>query len=194
METQKSEVGSVVEFLGLLGSFPFEMSGPLSHIALHWSKIDRRSQITLDRLTEDQITHKNLERLIGELSYARTSFFGRFGRSLLKPLQGKLNDKPIDGESTDRENDILEWRGKSIGGPIPRIVYIKRLGRDVIIYAGSETSDRVMAARVLIPEPLESRKVSDELRSEISNPLLGDSTRGKHIFTRSKCSPLSPPF
>ena len=171
MKTQKSEVDRVVKFLGLLGSFPGIDTDFLLHISLPQDKIVRWSQITLDHMTEGRITHKNLERLVGKLSYTQTSVFGRFGRTLLKPLIDKANARPFVEKFSERELDILSWWVESIRASTPRIIELKPQRPEVIIYTDAATSTRVVAACVLHPENFPQHQVFSELRAEVSNPL-----------------------
>ena len=153
MKTQKSEVGKLIKFIGLLGSFPCEENKFLLHISQPQDKIVRWSQITLDHLTDGRITHKHLESLIGKLAYTQTSVFGRFGRTLLKPLQDKVNDRPNVEKFSEREIDILGWRVESIRASAPRIIEIKPQKPEFIICTDASTSTRVVATCVVAPPP-----------------------------------------
>ena len=73
MKKTKSEVRNQIKFLGLLGSFPDPDYDMRLRITLPQDKIVRWSQIALDHATSGRISHKELEKLIGKLSYTQTS-------------------------------------------------------------------------------------------------------------------------
>ena len=75
-----------------MGEFPWPENGMVVRISLPQSKRWKRDKPTLVRARKGSITHKDLGKLISELSFAQTSVFGRFGRTLLIHLHGELND------------------------------------------------------------------------------------------------------
>ena len=83
--------------------------------------------------------------------------FGRFGRTLLKPLYAKLYSNPFTEPLTDDETHISEWWASSIRATVPRVVEIKPPHPEVLIYtdaaSGKVGSDSAsLAAVVLIPD------------------------------------------
>ena len=72
MQKVKSEVKNKIKLLGLIGPFPDPDFDMLLTITLTGCKIIRRSQITLDRATTGRISHNDLGKLTGELSFTKT--------------------------------------------------------------------------------------------------------------------------
>ena len=142
----------------------------LLRITLPQDKITRWPQIALDHATSGQATHKELEKLIGELSFAQTSVFGRFGRALLKPLHGKLKERPYSEQLSDRERDILMWWAQSLRETIPRAISTKPTNREFIIYTDAATSTKAVAALLLEVEEFDSGPCFEELRADASEP------------------------
>ena len=83
MKDDKSDVETSIAFLGLLGDSACPERDMVLYISLRQEKNGRLPQITLDFAREGSIAHKDLVKLIGDLSFTQTSLFGRFGRSLL---------------------------------------------------------------------------------------------------------------
>ena len=168
MKRIKSEVKNEIKFLGLLGSFPDPDGDMLLRITLPQDKIERWSKITLDHATSGRASHKDLEKLIGKLSYTQTSVFGRFGRTLLKPLHDKLKERPYSEQLSDRERDILLWWVQSLRETIPRTISIKPTNPEFVIYTDAATSTKVLAALLLKVEDFDFDPCFEELRVETS--------------------------
>ena len=66
----------------------------LLRIYLHQEKITKWANIIEEVLVLGNIQHKPLAKLIGKLAYAQKSVFGRFGRTVLKPLYTKIHAHP----------------------------------------------------------------------------------------------------
>ena len=84
--------------------------------------------------------------MIGKLSFAQTSVFGRFGRALLIPLHDKLRDRPYSEIIPAREIDIPLWGGQAITSHVARSVEIKPKFPEYAIYTDAATSTRITAA------------------------------------------------
>ena len=168
MKKIKSEVKNEIKFLGLLGSFPGPEGDMLLRITPPQDKIARWSQIAIDHATSGRASHKDLEKLIGKLSFTQTSAFGRFGRTLLKPLHDKLKERPYSEQLSDRERDILLWWVQSLRETIPRTILIKPTNPEFIIYTDAATSTKVLAVLLLRVEGFDSDPCFGELRVETS--------------------------
>ena len=91
LETKKAEVGRREYFWGIRGTFPRPEDGMARAIKLPPSNA-KTSTATLERIIETRpIARKDLESVIGRLSFTRTSVFGRIGRSMRAPLYKKLH-------------------------------------------------------------------------------------------------------
>ena len=102
----KSELGNEVKFLRLLGKFPSTANGMTLSISLPEDKARRRSEINSSVACNGSIPHKDLEKLVGKLSFSQTSVFGKFGRSMPKPLFGKLKSTPYEPRLSGFGRDI----------------------------------------------------------------------------------------
>ena len=90
----KSQVDRALTFLGLRGEFPSPDNDILLIISLPEPKKEKWANITHEFASKGAISHKDLGKLIGGLSFTQTSVFGRFGRTLLRPLHDKLKRLP----------------------------------------------------------------------------------------------------
>lgn len=97
---------------------------------------------------EGAISHNDLENLTGQLSYAQTSVFGRFGRTLLRPFRDKLKRRHYAAKLSADEIDILKWWVYLLRDGVARICFLKSPLREVIIYTDAATSTRTVATLV----------------------------------------------
>ena len=81
MKTIKSLVDPHLTLLSLLGAFRDPDKGLLLFAELPAAKIAKWRHIILDHAAAGRTTAKHLEKMIGEISFAQTSEFGRFGRT-----------------------------------------------------------------------------------------------------------------
>ena len=190
MRKIKSLVDAQLTFLGLLGSLPGPQRGLILSIALPQDKITKWSQIIRDRIANGRTTSNHLGKLIGAFPFAETSVFGRFGRAILIPLRGKLEERPYSEILSAREIDILLWRGKAITSHAPRTVEIRHKFPEYVIYTDAATSNRITAALVFNNATPSEHPIIDELREEEPPPLGRTPFRAQHTFTGSKFSPL----
>ena len=93
----KSGRCSELKFLGLAGNFPQVSSGMLLRFFLPEDEILARSALIGEFIEARSISHKQLEKLVGRLSFTQTSVSGRFGRALLRPLNRKLRQHLLSG-------------------------------------------------------------------------------------------------
>ena len=75
-----------IEFIGLTGDSPHVETGIRLMIFLHKGKIAKRPAIIYEVILIGRIQRKPLGELTEGLVFTQTSVFGRFGRTLLKPL------------------------------------------------------------------------------------------------------------
>ena len=87
MKDDESQAGKALTFLGIWGEFPCPDNDMILRISLHGPKKEKWANTTLDFASKGAISHKDLEKLIGALSFTQTSVFGRFGRTLLMPIR-----------------------------------------------------------------------------------------------------------
>ena len=184
MKSTKSLVGAHHTFLGLLGSFLVPQKGLILSIELPQGKIAKWPHIIRDRIADGRITSKHLEKLIGKLSFAQTSVFGRFGRSLLIPLRDKLSERPYSEILPTMEIDILLWRGHAITSHVARSIEIKHKVPEYAIYSDASTSTKIAGALVRKNETPSDRPIIDELREAF--PPLVKYLRRSNLYMRAR--------
>ena len=121
MKDDKSQVGRALAFLGLWGEFPGPDNDMLLRIPLPEHKKTKWANITHEFASKGTVPHKDLEKLIGGLSFTQTSVFGRFGRTLLRPLHDKLKQRPYVVKLSEDAVDILRWWVLLLKGDISRV-------------------------------------------------------------------------
>ena len=95
--------------------------------------------------------------MIGELSLAQTSVFGRFRITLLIPFRDKLKRFPdVDRLSAD-EIISPRWRVELLSDDISRIRFLSSPHREVVIYTDAATSTRIVASLVIDVEEFRCR-------------------------------------
>ena len=109
MKGDKSQADRALAFLGFWGEFPGPDNDMILRISLPGPKKTKWAIITHDFASKGAISHMDLGKLIGGLSFAQTSVFGRFGRTLLRPLHDKLKQRPYVAKLSVDEVDILRW-------------------------------------------------------------------------------------
>lgn len=87
---RKSEWDNTTKFLGLLGPFPRPENGMALSISLPLDKVDRRADIAERIATKGEITHQELGKLVGKLSFSQTAVFGMFGRTMINRSSANL--------------------------------------------------------------------------------------------------------
>ena len=85
LKKSKTDRGRCIIFLGLHGSFPSPGNKMLLSITLPEEKAAAWPNTTRRVLSEGIISHDELESIIGRLSFAQTSVFGRIGRGMMAP-------------------------------------------------------------------------------------------------------------
>ena len=98
-----------------------------------------------------RIQHKDLESLIGKLSFTQTSVFGRVGRAMMAALYQKVNAKFYDPVLSDRELTTLRWWPNAILNMTPRLTRARPPQTDIIIYTDAATTAQIIAAVLIDP-------------------------------------------
>ena len=65
-------------------------------------------------LREGNIKHVELEGIIGKLSFSQTMMFGKFARSMMRPLYRKLYANHYSASLTNSDRRVLVWRQGTI--------------------------------------------------------------------------------
>jgi hypothetical protein len=109
MKESKSEVGNVVEFLGLMAGFPAPLIRDLLELSITKEKSKKWRALIRDLLDLGIIKHGQLDKLVGILAFARTMVFARFARSISTPIYEMLYATPYLERINDRVRAALEW-------------------------------------------------------------------------------------
>ena len=110
LETKKTEVGWGIIFLGIQGTFPRPANDMALVIKLP-PKNAKTWRVMSERIIKaESVSRKELESVIGRLSIAQTSVFGRIGREMLSPLYKKLHIGKCAPSLSLIEAASLRWR------------------------------------------------------------------------------------
>ena len=142
----------------------------LLRIRLPTENVEKWPAITLSRAKEGRISPNDLERLIGNLSFTQTSVFGRFRRTVLKPLYDKPDEKPYSEILTKRQIPILLRRVRSLGESVTRTVEITHKTLKFGIYTDAATSARIVSALICDNRSPNESLTVEELRADVSIP------------------------
>ena len=94
------------------------------------------------------IAHCQLEKLIGKLSFAQTSVFGKFARSLAQPLYDKLHAKSYCDSLSDDIITNLKWWKNALASVRSRVVSVRPKFAHYIIYTDASWSDKKNKGRL----------------------------------------------
>ena len=136
----KSEVGSSITFLGLLGHFPSRGNGHCLSISLPPEKRRRWSALIAGYLRDGRIVRSSLDKLIGKLLFSQTSVFGKFPRTQLRPLYQKLNRRVYNAHLSPYERSVFSWWQSVIADFTPRLAVPRPIRPHWIIYTDSATT------------------------------------------------------
>ena len=146
LKGDKTDLGRQLVFLGLQGNFPGPETDALLRVKLPGDKKNYCSDRIEDFLHAGSVTHKELESLVGRLSYSQTSIFGRFGRAMMHPLYRKLRSGYYQPKLSGVDTSILQRWKEILIATRPRIVRKRRNTPHNILYTDAETGARVIAA------------------------------------------------
>ena len=190
--TKKAEVGWRITFLGLRGDFPRPPYKMAILIRLHPLKA-KTCTSTMDRIiTSGSISRKELESVIGRLSFAQTSVFGRICRSTLAPLYTKLHMETYFAALTLKEATPLRWWALALAHVKPGRDTPKPPTTERIVYADSAGKSKIISEVCHKPETFASRARLDSVRS-FKTGTNGEQPSGKLVTYKAlRCWPSSP--
>ena len=103
---------------------------------LRWA--DQLAQDIKDR----SIDHASLDNLIGKLSFAQTTVFGKFVRPLDQPLYGKLHESPYRSELDSSLIATMRWRMGALMSAQARAVSPRPRFPKFIVYTDASWPDK----------------------------------------------------
>ena len=134
LKVAKSVIGNSNVFLGLSAFFPRPSNGMSLVISLPREKARRWARMIREIIATAHISHATLESLIGRLSFAQTSVFGRFARAMLKPLYAKLFSPRFFPQLSLPLLRNLQWWAATLLAMTPRVATLNRASPDWVIY------------------------------------------------------------
>ena len=164
LNDKKTDLGTDVIFLGLLGSSPRPLRDmTLSIIPPEDKKVRWVAAIKLI-LTNGSISRDHLDSLAGRLSFSQTSLFGRFGRPMMTPLHMKANTSPFIPTLTERETRTLQWRVTALTTLGVRTIRESADRPGVVVFTDAATSAAIIAAVTIGRKEFFSNGTISELR------------------------------
>ena len=140
LKTGKSEVGTRVAFLGLQGWFPSAENKYTLHISLPGDKRKACESLLADYIHRRSISHQELEKLIGRLSFSHTLLFGRFARTQIRPLYQQLRRRVYNARLSAPEEIAFRWWERAIRPFTPRTCVPCSHLCDWIVYTDAATT------------------------------------------------------
>ena len=112
-----------------------------------------------------RISHADLESVIGRLSFAQTSVFGRIGRAMLSPLYTKLRAKSYDPTLDLKELTTLRWWVVALGQLPARKATPQPSVPERVVYTDAAGKSAIIAAVVIDPSRFTESKTIDTVWS-----------------------------
>ena len=112
-------------------------------------------------ITAGEVSHMELESIIGKLSFTQTSVFGRIGRGMMAPLYAKLKTFPYHQSLSVKELTTLRWWTVALDHMKPRIATPKPKLTQRVVYTDAAGRTRIIAAVIIDPNTfLESKTIN----------------------------------
>ena len=137
---EKSDCGTEVAFLGLLGApVGFRTERPY---APTYMREDQKAAFLIRRSGFDAKDSPQINRGINRgLTFTQTPILGRFGRTPIKPLYKKHYPDPYTEILTETDARIPEWWDAPVRTTIPRIVEIESPRSEILIDADAAAGE-----------------------------------------------------
>ena len=159
---KKTDIGRKVTFLGLRGDFPRPDNGMTLEISLPLEKAKTWSAMIQKIIDLGVVGQKELESIIGRLSFTLTSIFGRFGRAMLAPLYAKNNAPYYHPLLSDRERNVLTWWVTTLNNLGARKVRPRSDRADFVIFTDAATSTAIIAAIAISTDQFKQNETLSE--------------------------------
>ena len=167
LKLRKYEVGPVVTFLGIEGTFHKPENGMRLSVRLTPEKASRRVGAIKLFLPKGRVGRKDLGSLIGKLGFSQTCLFGKFARCQLRALYCKLNR--LWYVPTLRSREILIFRRwiSVLHTVSPRLVALPDAQAGLIVYTDAATSSQIISAFSFAGGPGGRRRILDAFASKM---------------------------
>ena len=142
LKDKKCSIGPSNTFLGLRGTMPSRSNGMKLTISIDEDKSIRWIKEISEIISAQSIAHCSLDKLIGKLSFAQTSVFGKFARTLAQPLYDKLHEIPYKAQIDESLITNLLWWKNALKSVHARIVTRRPAYPKFIIYTDASWSEK----------------------------------------------------
>ena len=170
LKDSKTEKGPALTFLGIFGDFPGPHNDMSLTVSLPREKALRWGAKIQEFIALRTIQHKELESLIGRLSFTQTSVFGRVGRAMMAALYQKVNAKFYSPDLSDRELTTLNWWSVALLNLTPRLTRNRSPVTDLIIYTDAATTTQIIAAVLIDPRSFRTTRTTSAVVSARVGP------------------------
>ena len=151
LKKTKTDRGRRIISLGLQGDFPSPGNKMLLSIDLPGEKATARRNTIGRILSEGVVSQDALDSIIGRLSFAQTSVFGRVGRGMMAPLYAELRSAPYHTTLSGRDSMTLAWWTAALPNMEPRVATPNTDRTDRIVYTDAAGKSRIVAAVIIGP-------------------------------------------
>ena len=151
LKPEKTDMGPALTFLGVFGTFPAPGNDMSLSVELPREKAVAWGEAIDGFLPLGSIAHKELEGVIGRLSFTQTSVYGRVGRAMPTALYQKQNAKFYTPTLSGREASTLRWRRAALSSITPRLTRTRGPQTDLVVYTDAATTTMIIAAIIIEP-------------------------------------------
>ena len=141
LNQKKCDLGNPLSFLGLLASFPQSPNDWKMSLCLTQEKIQKWSSQIEDFLSAGKISFADLQKLIGKLSFAQSTVFGKCARAFIRPLYAWLYSMHFSPLILPNIAVILQWWIRLLKSFRPRIVSCRPRYPEFIIFTDASYKD-----------------------------------------------------
>ena len=148
LSPKKCSISGTNTFLGLTGSFPSRCNSFRLSIKLDDLKAAKWIKSLEDIIRDRRVDHKDLDRLVGRLSFAQTNVFGKFARPFSQELYDRLHAHPYISSCDDYFLANLNWWLSALKSGISRTVSLMPKYPKYILYTDASWSDKKHSGRI----------------------------------------------
>ena len=135
LNPRKCDCGNPLSFLGLLGAYPNRGNSWRLAISLTSEKVCKWSTQIQTFLHDGQISHTELQKLIGKLPVAQSMVFGKCARAPIRPLYVWRYSAYFSTHISIEIAEVLRWWIRLLRSLKPTIVtFLPRFPEFIIFY------------------------------------------------------------